>query len=406
MKSVATPNVNFFIHSVPNLDGYGINDILFKKYYKERIFYSCRDDYNYLSYVNKGSENKIDFVDYSGNQEKSTGLFDKNGLCSKEQIAELKQGFRATKSPIWHGLISFEEFFGKKYCDDFSQAFNLMSSQFPRFLKQAGFNPDNIIWCAGLHTNTDHRHIHFTFYEKKPLKYRKTKSELCFSYGQVSVYAINKAKVDIETYLSNYKLTEQIYTSRKELTEDIKKNIAITIKKGESLKMLKKILLLIPLTGRVSYDSEKMMFLKNDINHLVDLIIKQDQKTNAVFRTFLTLLQEKDASIRRMCTNSKINPKKVVLYDKYLSDLYRRLGNIAIKNIVNINYNLKHYDIEVKSRLAKKRLQRRKNEYIFDQTLRLAEIVQRDAMDYFKEHMKILEEMKIKVLIEQGIIDL
>lgn len=403
---MATPNVNFFIHSVPNLDGYGINDTLFKKYYKERIFYSCRDDYNYLSYVNKGSENKIDFVDYSGNHEKSTGLFDKNGLCTKEQIAELKKGFRTTKSPIWHGLISFEEFFGKKYCDEFPQAFNLMSNQFPRFLKQAGFNPDNIVWCAGLHTNTDHRHIHFTFYEKKPLKYRRTKSELCFSYGQVSVYSINKAKIDIETYLSNYKLTEQIYTARKEITEEIKKNITNTIKKGECLKMLKKILLLIPTTGRVSYDSENMMFLKNDINHLVDLIIKQDQKTNAVFRTYLTLLQEKDASIRRMCEKHKIDPRKVVLYDKYLSDLYRRLGNLTIRNIININYNLNHYDIEVKSRLAKKRIQRRKDEYIFDQTLRLAEMVQRDAMDYFKEHMKVLEEMKIKVLIEQGIIDL
>ena len=129
---MATPNVNFFIHSVPNLDG--VNDKLFKRYYKERIFYSCKDDYNYLSYVNKGSEKRIDFVDYSGNHEKSTGLFDKNGLCSKEQIAELKRGFRATKSPILHGLISFEEFFGKKYCDQYSQAFNLMTNQFPRFL--------------------------------------------------------------------------------------------------------------------------------------------------------------------------------------------------------------------------------------------------------------------------------
>lgn len=404
MKSVATPNVNFFIHSVPNLDG--VNDKLFKRYYKERIFYSCKDDYNYLSYVNKGSEKRIDFVDYSGNHEKSTGLFDKNGLCSKEQIAELKRGFRATKSPIWHGLISFEEFFGKKYCDQYSQAFNLMTNQFPRFLKQAGFNPDNIVWCAGLHTNTDHRHIHFTFYEKKPLKYRKTKSELCFSHGQVSVYSINKAKIDIENYLSNYELNEQIYTTRKELTEEMKRNITITIQKGESLKMLKKILLLIPSSGRVSYDSENMMFLRNDINHLIDLIIKQDQKTNAVFRTYLTLLQEKDSSIRRMCEKSKIDPKKVVLYDKYLGDLYRRLGNLAIKNILDISYNLKFYEFEVKSRLAKKRVQRRKSEYIFDQCLRLAEIVQNDAMNYFKEHMKVLEEMKIKVLIEQGVIDL
>ena len=170
--------------------------------------------------------------------------------------------------------------------------------------------------------------------------------------------------------------------------------------------MLKKILILLPSDGRVSYDSENMIFLKNDINHLIDLIIKQDDKTNAVFRTFLTLLQEKDNSIRRMCANSKIDSKKIVLYDKYLSDLYRRLGNIAIKNILNISNEIKHFDIQVKSRLAKKRLQRRKDEYIFDQSMRLSEKVQQEAMDYFAQHMKVLEEMKIKVLIEQGIIEL
>lgn len=403
---VATPNVNFFIHSVPCLDGYGVNDKLYQRYRKERLFYSCRDNYNYLNYVNNGSEKKIDFVDYSGNHEKSTGLFDKNGLCSKEQLAELKKGFRNTKSPIWHGLISFEEFFGKKYCNDYESAYNLMLKKFPKFLKQAGFDPNNIVWCAGLHTNTDHRHIHYSFYEKEPLKYRKTKKELCFSYGLVSQYSINKIKIDIESYLTNSKINEKIYTKRQELTEKIKKNIKKTIKKGESLKMLKKILILLPSDGRVSYDSENMIFLKNDINHLIDLIIKQDDKTNAVFRTFLTLLQEKDNSIRRMCANSKIDSKKVVLYDKYLSDLYRRLGNIAIKNILSISNEIKHFDIQVKSRLAKKRLQRRKDEYIFDQSMRLSEKVQQEAMDYFAQHMKVLEEMKIKVLIEQGIIEL
>lgn len=403
---MATPNVVLLVGYAPSLDGYGVNDKFYQQHKRNRAFYSCRDDYNYLSYINSGSEKKIDFVDYSGNHEKSTGLFSKDGLCSKEQIAELKQGFRATKSPVWHGVLSFEEMFGKKYCGDYSKAYNLMATQFPRYLKLAGFDPENVVWCAGLHENTDNRHIHFSFYEKQPLKYRKGKDELCFSHGKLSNFANNKLKINVENYLLNSRLNEQIYTTRKEITEEMKKKIAKNINKGECLKMLRKILLLIPTNGRVSYDSENMMFLKNDINHLVDLIIKQDDKTNAVFRTYLSLLQEKDASIRRMCADSKIDHKKVVLYDKYLSDLYRRLGNIAIKNIITINSNLNLYNYEVKSRLAKKRIERRKNEYIFDQSLRLAEKVQQEAMNYFEEHMKVLEEMKIKVLIEQGIIEL
>lgn len=403
---VATTNVNFFIHAVPCLDGYGVNDKIFKKYWKERQFYSCKDNYNYLSYVNEGSKKKIDFVDYSGNNEKSDGLFNSKGLCSKEQIAELKQGFRHTKSPIWHGLISFEEMFGKTYCNDYSQAYELMRTEFPKFLKRAGFQPDNIVWCAGFHTNTDHRHIHFSFYEKQPLRYRKNKSELCFSHEQVSVASMNSMKIKTELYLSQQKLKEKISNTRKQITEQFKNSTMKEIYKGDTYKMIKKIILLLPTNGRISYDSENMMFLKNDINHLVDQMIKQDKSVNAVYKTFLTLLMDKDEAITRMCEKLKIEPSKVVLYEKYHSDLYRRLGNLVIKKIVNISHEIKAFDIETKSRLAKKRLQRRKNEYMMNQSLKITEQVNREAMEYFEEHMRVLKEMEIKVLIEQGVIEL
>lgn len=170
--------------------------------------------------------------------------------------------------------------------------------------------------------------------------------------------------------------------------------------------LIKKIIILMPSNGRISYDSDNMMFMRNKIDYLTDLIIKQDSKTNAVFRSFITLLSEKDESIRRMCEAHKINPDKVVLMDKYCGDLYRRLGNQVIKNIMDIRLSLKQFDFETNNRLAKKRIQRRKNEYMFEQSLYLSEKVQKEAMNYFEEHMRVLKEMEIKVLIEQGIIDL
>ena len=184
---MGTPNVNFFIHSVPCLYGLGINHPLTKEYLKLRQFYACEETNNYLHYVKYGSEKKIDFIDYSGNNEKSSGVYDENGLCSEERIKQLKQNFKQTNSPIWYGLISFEEIFGKTYCNNFAKAYEVMKLQFPRFLANAGFDPKNIEWYARLHTNTDHRHIHFSFYEKVPLTYRRKKKAKCFSYGQVSL---------------------------------------------------------------------------------------------------------------------------------------------------------------------------------------------------------------------------
>lgn len=86
-----TPNVNFFIHSVPYLKGLGINNKLAKKYFKERQFYSCNQKYNFVSYVNDGSKTSIDFVSYSGNNEKSDGIFNSTGLLKSEDMSTLRK---------------------------------------------------------------------------------------------------------------------------------------------------------------------------------------------------------------------------------------------------------------------------------------------------------------------------
>ena len=169
---------------------------------------------------------------------------------------------------------------------------------------------------------------------------------------------------------------------------------------------MKELILLIPTTGRISYDSDNMLFMKNKINYLVDLIIKQDKKVNATYETFMTFLLDKDSSIKRMCKSYKINPEKVVFMEKYKTDMYRRLGNIVIKNAIDIRTQLKRLDFQTNNRLAQKRIRRRKNEYILQESLYLANKVQYEAMSYFQEHMKVLEEMRIKVLIEQGLIQL
>lgn len=59
----------------------------------------------------------------------------------------------------------------------FLQAYALMITELPKFLKSQNFNLDNIVWFAGLHENTDNRHIHFCFYEKEPLRYNKKRKQ-------------------------------------------------------------------------------------------------------------------------------------------------------------------------------------------------------------------------------------
>ena len=143
--TTSVPNVNFFIGYVDCLKGKSSKDDYVKQNFEARRFYSSSKDYDYVKYVNTGSKEKLDFVAYSGNHEKSHGIFDKRGILTPEQIKELRAKLRKTNSPIWHGVISFTEEFGNQFCDSYEKAYSMMTAEFPKFFKKAGLNPgDNI----------------------------------------------------------------------------------------------------------------------------------------------------------------------------------------------------------------------------------------------------------------------
>ena len=91
---MSVPNVNLFI-------GYALpesrKDILEgKEKSTERQFYSSNQNHDYVQYVETGSKEKIDYVMYSGNKEKSQGVFSEKGLMSKSELKELRNQLRDT----------------------------------------------------------------------------------------------------------------------------------------------------------------------------------------------------------------------------------------------------------------------------------------------------------------------
>ena len=77
-----------------------------------RDFYSSSKKDDYLNYIDKGikSDKAVrDYIDYAGNEEKSSGLFWQNGMLSDADKKELRKKLRSTKSCIWDLVVSFEE---------------------------------------------------------------------------------------------------------------------------------------------------------------------------------------------------------------------------------------------------------------------------------------------------------
>ena len=75
-----------------------------------RVFYSSGSKDDYLGYIDKGVKlNKdIDYLDYTGNLEKSSGVFNQNGLLNYDSKRLIREALRNTKSCIWDLVISFK----------------------------------------------------------------------------------------------------------------------------------------------------------------------------------------------------------------------------------------------------------------------------------------------------------
>lgn len=365
----------------------------------KRNYYSSNKYDDYLKYVATGIKDleKLDFVEYSNNSTKSSGIFNQNGLMSKEQIADFRKNLRETKSVIWSGIISFEEYFGKKWCGCYEQAYALVKSELPKYFKRAGLNPDNIEWFAGLHENTDNRHIHLLFFEKEPQRMKN--KEKHFSRGHISNNAMDFLKANIELSATGFKAREKEIRLR--LTKSVKERLS-----GVSGLKLKQMLLDLanqfPEQGHTFYDCDNMQKLKPNIDNISNYIMSHNVDITIYKNDFDNIVSEKQKLVDSYCRRNGAPKPQQNLSEKYTKDLYRRLGNLVIESAKN----LKGQEIERLKLNAKyvvqKRMQKDKLWKELEHCMYLNSNCEYEAIKCFQDYMRKLEEMRIKTLIDEG----
>lgn len=390
------PNVNFFIGYVDGIRGKSSENSYVKENFDARQFYSSNQNYDYVKYVNTGSKEKLDYVAYSGNNEKSHGIFDEHGILKEEQIKELRTKLRKTNSPIWHGVISFTEEFGNNYCDDYEKAYQMMKTEFPKFFRRAGLNPDNITWFAGLHENTDNKHIHFSFFENRPLRTKQNKGGSYYSDGVIPIKAINGFKISVELKLLN--INSEIAEKRKTLTKEFRKNIET----GVFMKNFKDLIEYLPQKGRMQYDSENLKEFRPKIDLVINSIIKSNKNMKNRFDNLDNILNKRDREIIKSYTKLNIYYKDKLLRDKVIQDLYRRLGNTIIYFVKDIRMLQEKLDYEIKNRLKLKRIDKLKRKILIYRCFRLNDIVNQEIVNSFQSYLQKLDEANYKRLIEEG----
>lgn len=359
------------------------------KEHSRRAFYSSGQTEDYLRYVDKGGKaGYVDYLDYAGNKEKSHGMFGKDGILSAAQKKELRRALKTTDSVIWDMVISFEEVYGKSHLKDSLDARELLNALLNRFFKKAGLNSQNMTWFAGLHENTDNRHIHVSFWENAPVFTRQQDREhKHYHSGKLRQAGINDFKIAIENHYSE--LATRVKEKRKTLLA--KANQAISLMPhGELSALFRQLYEQIPETGRIAYDSENMASVRNLADKITTHMLKSNSVLKDEYQLFHFELMCRDKQIREFCRKQKIpNTEDLLVADKTVNDLYRRLGNMFIRRALELKRQHKKSE---RTASGRKRYHGKSVLQTFCDTAYWCAVYEEESIRLFEEFREKLEE--------------
>lgn len=298
------------------------------EYIAERNFYNLTSDYNYFTYTLNGQKvaKNANAEHYFTREGTNTGLFNMDGPIDEEQKKEIKLRLKDTKSTIWHGFISFDEETSRGFCSQ-ENCVKFMKQTFGGFLTQAGFKKSNIELYCSLHEDTQHRHIHFAFFEKEPLRLDKYGNQVFTRKGKVAATAIDNYLVSANMHLSEH--SAEYYTARDKAIAEMRRTRELKSRTGfvdgrsstASLLMnyeLSKLTSKLPKTGRLQYNSNDIANLRPEIDRVAELLIRSDARVAAAHEQMLKNLARIEHEVEQLAADGKlgyVNGKRMTTAD-------------------------------------------------------------------------------------------
>lgn len=350
---MGTPNVNFILeYNMPYAPGAPNN-----MYTEKRDFVSCKDGksnlYNYLTRPGAADKNDIntikaakelaenteiteqDLLSYANERPGSTGAFDAKGDITPERSAEIRSELQRTKSIIWTGVLSFEEEYGKLYCNDKAAAQALMAATFQSLFAKSHLKYENIDWYAALHENTDNRHIHICFWEKEPTFTKKGSKEFHFAErGKFRTEAIDNFKFAVAKYFEVESLAS--YKSRDAFRKDFRQNMNTERRKLPFLSILEDV----KKSGSWQFARQTPEAQDKILKFAFDIIKAHDNLKQQYDNYVAELLKQQQQYID-LCNANKLEVSADIknFANKNIKDLHNRIGN-------DVLHSLQQFDAE------------------------------------------------------------
>ncbi len=287
--------------------------------------------------------------------QKSTGVFNQDGMLTKEQVKEMRKRAQTGEKNLWHGFISFNKE-NSQQIDDPEKCIALIKQIFGQFFKDAGFNPDNMDLMCALHLDRpEHLHIHYMFWEKEPrVKNQRAAGYKYRAKGKIPLDVIDK----MTERLNAYTIGDDIAHKRDEVIKAFYKREDFAQAKSRDIatKYMKVLADKIPKDASFQYGRKDMIPYRDDIDFIAETIISTDRKTFQADMAFREEMDKKEKVLQSIMGNYyKQRLKKDNTFKEYMTDAAdiagvksietidrlrwdyrRRLGNIVLKKVREI----------------------------------------------------------------------
>lgn len=319
----------------------------------ERAFYDMSGEknvYDYITTEGKRVGNKFTALEYL---QKSTGVFNQNGMIPQEEVDEMKARAKANKGNIWHGFISFNEHDSEKINTP-DKCIQLVKNIFPTFLRESGLNPNNIDLMCALHLDRPHHlHIHFVFWEKEP-KFKNNDGTLGYrTKGKISGAAIDNMFVRLGLFADDER--DKLHKARDDSLKKLRNMTCVKTAMYSTDEIKQEILSLakdLPKTGRLTYGSKDMEAFRPRVDKIVKMLLDHDKTARKADLRFYERLDEKRRVIENICGKEyalsgantspqtierelpkyhhKIDESHIKIIETIEADYKRRQGNLVL----------------------------------------------------------------------------
>ena len=262
---------------------------------------------------------------------KSTGIFNLTHQLSSDEVEVYKQSIQNTSSHIWHPIISLNDEMSA-YINDPNEAAHFLDYALSPLWQHSQLKKEKVNVVAGLHKDTDNRHMHISIWEKDNVK------ENTF-WGNIPQRALDEVVVKSAYYFSEKKY--QLHKARDKAIDALKE-FCPSVREWQNQRYsdsvrhkLYKLAKELPTTGRLQYNSIFMKPFRKDIDTLVNYIVSSDHTLRSAYDDYLCAINGVSKELSDIMKESKVKTFKSAnetdMVKNIKKDIKARMGNYILK---------------------------------------------------------------------------